>query len=310
MKTTPYLLGLAVATLACVVGPMRPAQANIITDLQERAVLHDSLSGKLTKVSFPTPALGGTRSAFIYTPPGYSATASRTYPVLILLHGSPGDSVDWLYKGHAHQRLDSAIHSGQFPASIMVIPDGHGPFYKGGSEWADSVDGRCRMETAVTRDLPHFLSTNYRVSQSKAEWTIGGLSEGAYGAANLMTRHPDIFHNAIVLSGEMSVSDDWGDTQQVFGDSPLNRIQNSPALELRHVAPAVRSQLHFYVAVGEEDDADLISENEAFVTTCRSLGIPVQFDRDRGNHKWDFWGGHFQTSLKTLAGWLKTGTGA
>ncbi len=305
MNASRFLMAMAVMTVACGLISPCPARADLLTSFQENAVLSDQLSGKLTRESFPTPALGGNRRVYIYTPPGYSPTSTRTYPVIVLLHGSPGDPVDWLYQGHAHRRLDTAIQQGKFPACLLVVPDGHGPFYKGGSEWADSVDGRYRMETAMTRDLPNYLKTRYRVSTNPALWTLGGLSEGGYGAANLVVRHPDVFRNAIILSGDLTVSDDWGDTTQVFGDDTLNRLHNSPAFQIRHLSPAVRSQLHFYLAVGAEDEASLISENESFAATCRSLDIPVQFDCDQGNHKWGFWGNHLEIALNSLGGWLR-----
>ncbi len=311
-KQTNLFLGitrtvaLAVVTAFLSLSFVRPAAAaDILSAFEEKRVLSDTLSGKLSKVSFATPALGGQRGLYIYTPPGYSPTAPKPYPVMIMLHGTPGGPLDWLYKGGAHRTLDNAIKSGQFPACVMVVADGRGPFYKGGSEWADSIDGRCKMETSMTVDLPRFLQSHYRVSRDPAQWTLVGLSAGGYGAANLVVRHPDIFRNAVVLSGDYVVSDDWGDATQVFGNDPMNRQRNSPLEHLRSLEPATRQSLRFYVAVGADDDSDLIAQNESFIATCKALGVPVRFDNDKGNHKWGFWSGHFKSALDPLAGWLK-----
>jgi S-formylglutathione hydrolase FrmB len=286
-------------------GSTIPARADLLTAYQESRVLGDTVGGHLAKVSYPTPSLGKSRLAYIYTPPGYSASTSKPYPVIVLLHGSPGGPIDWLYQGHAHLAFDEAIKSGAFPASIVVVPDGHGPFYKGGSEWADSIDGRCRMESAITQDLPRYLKANYRVSENPSLWSIGGLSEGAYGAANLVVRHPDVYRNAIVLSGEFTVSDDWGDADRVFGNDPANRLRNSPFSQIRRLSPAEREQLRFYIAVGADDDSDVITDNESFVAMCKSLGVAVRFDRDPGHHKWGFWSSHLKTAMVPLSEWLR-----
>jgi S-formylglutathione hydrolase FrmB len=73
--------------------------------------------------------------------------------------------------------------------------------------------------------------------------------------------------------------------------------------QLRHVSPAERSELRFYIAVGADDTTSVIEENEAFVAKCKELNVPVRFDRDKGNHKWGFWRGHFRIGLTALAGW-------
>lgn len=301
-----YIVTVVASTLFILILPLR-VSADIITEFEEHEVLSASLSGHLAKVSFLSPALGGTRHIYIYTPPHYSTASPKPYPVIVLLHGSPGGPVEWLYRGNAHRILEDAIQSGRFPSCILAIPDGHGPFEKGGSEWADSVDGRCKMETSITTDLPRFLKSHYCVSANPAQWTLGGLSEGGYGAANLVVRHPDVYGNAIILSGEFTVNQNWGDAQKVFGTETANREANSPAILIRHLSPSLRAGLHFYIAVGIDDDMDLVNENESFVATCKALGVAVYFDHDPGKHQWDFWSNHFKLALTPLAGWLKNG---
>lgn len=307
MLRSASFVALACVLLAtlCVVFPASPARADLLTYFQERSALSAPLSGHIEKVAFASTALRDTRTIYVYTPPGYAAS-SANYPVLVLLHGTPGGPVDWLYKGEAHTIIDKAIAAKQLPACIAVVVDGHGPYYKGGSEWADSVDGRCRMETALVQDLPKFLKSRYRVSSDPAKWTLAGLSSGGYGAANLVIRHPDVFHNAIVLSGDFEVKDEWGDAQQVFGNDPANRAANSPTQHIRTLSPEARRNLHFYVSIGADDNDELIAENETFVSMCRALGVSVRFDQDKGKHQWGFWSAHFKTGLAMMAGWLGT----
>ncbi len=283
---------------------LKPAAASdLITQFEESQALGNRLNGKIEKQFFAAPALGKnqTRRVYVYTPPGYTGVGSRAYPVLILLHGTPGDPVEWLYRGSAHKNIDALIKSGKVPPFIAVFPDGHGPFTKYGSEWADAVSGKSNMETAVSRDLIAWLRQNYRVPTNPAFWAIGGLSAGGYGAANLMTRHPDTFRGALVLSGDFDVSDDWGDAEAVFGSDPRVRIANSPLRSIHKLAPDARSKLFFYIAVGQDDDTDLVAQNEAFARLCRSLNIPVVLDDERGGHQWGFWSSHLKSGILAWA---------
>lgn len=287
----------------------QPAHADILDGIHEDQVMHQRIAGRLEKAWFDTPALGGKRKVYIYTPPGYATNPNKRYPVIVLLHGSPGGPLDWLWQGDAHLAVDKAIAAGILPPCIVAMPDGHGPFVKGGSEWADAISGKCNMETAVSRDLVSFLKARYRASENPALWTVGGLSEGGYGAANLTVRHPDRFRTALVLSGDLRVSDSWGDDTDVFGNDPAVRSANSPIEQVKRVAPDIRQKLHFYVAVGADDDQDLISQAVGFTSIARSAGATVQLARDPGNHKWGFWKKHFADSLSLLGPWWKQAEG-
>ncbi len=306
MKSLMLFLVTGVALALSFIAPVTAARADLISDYEEHRVMKDTLGGKLTKVGFPSAALKKTRDLYVYTPPGYSEHAAKGYPVIILFHGSPGKPLDFLYKGAVHKTIDAAIKSGKLPPSLLVIPDGSGPFYKGGSEWADSFDGRCLMETAMTRDLPAFLKAHYRVSDDPQDWTLGGVSEGGYGAANLVVRHPDVFRNALALSGDFRVNEDFSDAADVFGKDEANWLLNSPLDQLQRLPAQTRADLHFYVAVGNDDDDDVVAESEAFTAMCKSFGVGVHFDRDPGNHKWPFWSSHFAAALPILAHWRQT----
>src|SRR5438094_5650305 len=57
-------------------------------------------------LTFRSPALGGRHEQYdLYLPPGYDdpANRSRRYPVLYLLHGSPGRPDDWIQGMHVAQ---------------------------------------------------------------------------------------------------------------------------------------------------------------------------------------------------------------
>ena len=73
--------------------------------------VNDVPHGTLAQVWYPSPTLGLTRRAYVYTPPGYD-TGSARYPVLYLLHGGGGDEDAWTELGCAPQILDNLIARG------------------------------------------------------------------------------------------------------------------------------------------------------------------------------------------------------
>src|SRR6266581_3583251 len=86
----------------------------------ERILSH----GTIVQDSLISPALGGQRrSMVVYLPPTYYTHTGQTkrYPVLYLLHGSPGQDRDWFSAGKADQSADTLIALGNIPELIMVL---------------------------------------------------------------------------------------------------------------------------------------------------------------------------------------------
>ncbi|MGC4044629.1 MAG: alpha/beta hydrolase-fold protein [Armatimonas sp.] len=293
MKRT--VLPLTVGLLA-LVAPI--AHADLFTGFYDSQVMHRKMAGHLSKTKFPCPSTGGSRTVYLYTPQGYSQSAAKHYPVLVLLHGEPGQPVDWIYKGEALTSVEKAISAGTLPPCLVAIPDG-------GGEWADSVSGNSKMESAVVHDLSQFLLNGYHASPNPALWAVGGLSEGGFGAANMVIHHPERFQSALVISTELRVNPGWNDTNDVFGTDPKNRSYYSPIEQIRKVAAGERSKLHFYVAVGEDEGGDRVSDSVGFGNIARAEGATTVIAKDPGGHKWPFWTQHLRAALTPLAQWWK-----
>lgn len=291
-KTLPLTAALVLAFL-----PNR-SRADLFTGFYDSQVLHRKLAGRLEKTRYPCPSSGGTRTVYVYTPPGFGQSPARRYPVLVLLHGEPGQPVDWIYKGEALGSVETAIAAGTLPPCVVAIPDG-------GGEWADSADGRSKMETAVVRDLAQFLESRCQADPNPALWAVGGLSEGGFGAANMTVRHPERFQSAVVLSTELRVNPAWGDAVSVFGNDPKFRSAYSPIERIRSVPAEMRRRLHFYVAVGDDEDDERIADAVGFTAIARSEGATVVLAKDPGRHKWPFWTQHLRDALTPLGQWWK-----
>src|SRR5262249_20381485 len=107
--------------------------------------------GTIVTDSLVSSALGGQKGPIlVYLPPTYNTPMGQNnrYPVLYLLHGSPGQAHDWFSGGKADQSANTLIALGKIPELIMVLPDGNG---RPGAttEWANSFDQRQLIESYV-----------------------------------------------------------------------------------------------------------------------------------------------------------------
>lgn len=140
--------------------------------------------------------LPGTRSGFaardatVYLPPAWFGADRPELPVLVLMHGTPGEPADWTDGGQATQTLDAfaAQHGGQAP--IVVMADVNGTF-AGDTECVDSPAGNA--ETYLTVDVPRAVQQLFSTRRAGGQWAIAGLSEGGMCALMLTLRHPTTF---------------------------------------------------------------------------------------------------------------------
>ena len=172
-------------------------------------------------VSYPSPALGGNRSAFIVLPPGYNQ-GRRRYPVVELLHGYPGAPGDII------SGLDpvAAEELPGMPPFVGVAPDGRGPVYAD-SWFADT--SRQKVGTAVSTDLMEFVTHHFRTN---GRWSVVGLSAGGYGAAYLGESRPGRYRSVCALSGVFVA-----DTGAFADETRAGRLLASPMSHTNATGP-------------------------------------------------------------------------
>lgn len=141
-------------------------------------------------VQLPVP---GTRSgfdardAYVYVPPAWFATPRPALPVVLLLHGLPGDPSAWVTSGEAQLTADAfaAAHGGRAP--ILVLPDILGSF-DNDTECVDSPRGA--VETYLTVDVPATVVPRLGSAPPGPQWAVAGFSLGGMCALLLGLRHP------------------------------------------------------------------------------------------------------------------------
>ncbi|MGZ3645514.1 MAG: alpha/beta hydrolase [Ktedonobacteraceae bacterium] len=253
-------------------------------------------NGTIVTDSLVSPSLGGQRrTILVYLPPTYNTPfgQNKRYPVLYLLHGSPGQAHDWFTGGKANQSADTLIDLGKIPELIIVLPDGNG---RPGapSEWANSYNQHQLMESYVANDVVKYIDSKYRTIPDAANRGIGGLSMGAFGATNIAVHHPDIFGSVISLGGYYYA--DGG----IWGNNAAYMRQNSPA----DVIPTQKQawKLLFFLGDGIQDQPYL-ADTQNFARELDRLHIVYHLDMQKGYHAWTTW----QTEMYRALLWLRWG---
>lgn len=270
---------------------------NLYHPAARSTILSVSRHGTLQQGIFPSPALGGrTRTYWIYLPPSYMTTFSQRYPTFYLLHGSPGSPQDWFQAAHAATTADALLEQGKIRETILIGVDGNGPLYRF-SEWANSFDGRQRMEDAIVQDLVSFIDSHYRTYARATERAIGGLSMGGYGAVNIALHHPDIFHNVMSVGGYFQAEG------PVFGTGPQSNVYrqlNSPSLFLQTPEGKQNgSRLTVVLGIGTTDGR-YYHEGLALYKQLLAMKISVRLLTAVGGHSWTLWAKQFGESLPIL----------
>lgn len=253
-----------------------------------------SVHGTIVAGTLVSSALHGQRKNFlIYLPPSYYKATTKHYPVLYLLHGSPGTDIDWKIGGNANGSADTLINYKGIPELIMVFPDGNGR-PKMTSEWANSFDHRQLIETYVVRDLVQYIDQHYRTIPDAAYRAIGGLSMGGFGAMNIAEHHPDVFGSVISLGGYYVAEG------AIWGKNVAYMRANSPLFTFPKNKAAWK--LHIYLGAATKDQP-YYNDTKIFMKMLSKLHIPYRFDLQPGHHRWAVWEVQMYHALQ----WLRWG---
>jgi enterochelin esterase-like enzyme len=240
-------------------------------------------TGTERQITVRSSALGGRRQqVIVYLPPGY-ATSGIRYPVLYLLHGSPGNPLrvlDALQLGVVEDEL-VALHKAR--PMILVFPFGStGEFTD--EEWANGVSPGNQWATFVWRDVVHAIDTRYRTIAKRSARGIGGLSEGGYGAINIALHHPR----------EFGVVESWSGYElpdripSIFGAKLQLLPQNDPMAMLPDVASQLRALgTYFWIYTGKRENLRL--QNRTFVRELARLHVAHRYLEVPGGHNWALW---------------------
>lgn len=267
-------------------------------------------------ITVSSVAAGADVAVRLLLPPGWSPSASRTWPVLYLLHGCCDTYQGWTQNTNVAQVTQGA-------PVIIAMPDG-GPvgFY---SNWWNYGLGGENWETFTATELPQILRSGFRASSLQA---IGGVSTGGGAALFIAAHNPGAYAAVASYSGMdctlLSTSQPLilGAVGRA-GILPTN-LWGSPTLQLpvwqQHdpcsLAPSLRGT-RLFLSVGTgltpsgadttcSTGGDILESAVALgayslAAKLTSLGIPYTADFYSGGcHSWPYWQTAFGQSWPML----------
>lgn len=134
---------------------------------------------------------------WVYTPPGYDP--ARHYPVVYLIHGSPGTPADWLAAGNAAHVMDAMVAEKLVPPMILVMPDVNGKGDRD-TECLNSVKRRSQVEDYLTRTVVPWIDAHYSTVPDPEHRVLGGMSSGGFCALDQGLRHQDLFSTILAIA--------------------------------------------------------------------------------------------------------------
>jgi enterochelin esterase-like enzyme len=196
--------------------------------------------------------------AYVYLPPGYDNADNQNhrYPVIYLLHGYPGASVDWVRAGDMQQILDKLVQDRLIEPMIAVAPDASGGFIHD-SEMVNQVGGP-QLETYLTKTVPQTIDGKYRTITDRSGRAIGGVSSGGYGALNLALRNQDVFSVSIPM---MPYGDPGSVLDSLFGGNQQLLDQNTPS---KYISTMTFSQKMSLLLVAGTEDPQLPTARQLY----------------------------------------------
>jgi S-formylglutathione hydrolase FrmB len=260
--------------------------------------------GQVVPITIPGTASGfQARKAQAYLPPAWFAEPRPALPVIMMMHGEPGDPSDWAEGGQAPATADAwaAAHRGVAP--VLIMPDINGDLTTD-TECVDSPIGNA--ETYLTVDVPASVQRQLGTKPPGQAWAVAGLSEGGACAIMLSLRHPDLFPTFADYGGLIGprLGDTNADTtstiSQLFGGSQQQFAAHEPTDLLNTGNPAYR-RLGGWFEAGSADPEPLAAAQQlaplaqkAGISTCLVV-VPD------GGHTFDVWSAAFRSSLPWIA---------
>ena len=154
-------------------------------------------AGAVVLLPLAGPASGfGVHQAYVYLPPQYFTERARRFPVIYLLHGSPGAPIDWF---RAARAADAGLRAARAGTPVILVAP------RASRSWTD--DSECvdrpgeHIETYLTVDVPTGIDHLLRTIPNRLARGVAGNSAGGYCALNLGLRHRDVFSGIVDLSG-------------------------------------------------------------------------------------------------------------
>ena len=250
-----------------------------------------------------------TRNVYVYLPPQYfqKSYAHYKFPVIELLHGSPGNPQAWVDVMGVIPTFLNLLEAHPADAAVLVMPD-----TDGGQQYALqclNAPGGIQDMTLVALDVPQAIARIARVQPPGRAWGLAGYSEGGYCAANIALQDPAGYGAAGVMSGYFSPVLSQVPAGNKPGAKPhlVNVFLGRPGLQLVNTpreyvtrVPINDALPAFWLAAGAQDKQDVIAAaNFKQLLQTRMTNVPFVIVQG-GGHQGSVW----RAALGPMLTWM------
>jgi enterochelin esterase-like enzyme len=249
------------------------------------------------------------RNVYVYLPPQYfqKAYVHYKFPVIQLLHGSPGNPAAWVDVMGVIPTFLNLLENHPKDAAVLVMPD-----TDGGQQYSLQClnnPGGIQDMTFVALDVPDAIAKIARVQPPGRAWGLAGYSEGGYCAANIALQLPARYGAAGVLSGyfapgysHVPVTSKPGARARVtdvFSGRPALQLVNTPRDYITRV-PLNQVLPSFFLAAGATDKSDVIAAAQfRSLLLTRTTNVPFDIVPAAG-HQASVW----RAALGPMLTWM------
>jgi enterochelin esterase-like enzyme len=250
-----------------------------------------------------------TRDVYVYLPPQYfqKRYAHYRFPVIELLHGSPGDPQAWVDVMGVIPTFLSLLETHPADAAVLVMPDTDGGEQYGLQCLNDP--GGIQDMTFVAKDVPDYIARLVRVQPPGRAWGLAGYSEGGFCAANIALQLPENYGAAGVMSGYFAPIYSQVPTGNKPGGKPypIYEFRDDPALLLVNTPREYVTKVPindplpaFWLAAGAKDQSD-VSAAASFrqLLQTRLASVPFVIIPG-GGHQANVW----RAALGPMLSWM------
>ena len=249
------------------------------------------------------------RDVYVYLPPQYfqKAYAHYRFPVIELLHGSPGNPQAWVDVLGVIPTFLNLLETHPGDAAVLVMPD-----TDGGLQYALQClndPGGIQDMTYVAQDVPDYIARLIRVQPPGRAWGVAGYSEGGFCAANIALQEPARYGAAGVISGyfvptlsQVPAGNKPGAkpiVANVFAAYPVQQFLNTPE-EYVTRAPVNQQLPAFWLGAGALDKEDVSTAlNFRQLLHTRLANVPFTVIPG-GGHQGSVW----RAALGPMLNWM------
>jgi enterochelin esterase-like enzyme len=254
--------------------------------------------GTVEVVRFRSSAIGAASRYEVYLPPHYATQAARgrRFPVLYLLHGSPGSMSAFTNIAGVNVRMDTLIAQRRVRPMLLVMPAGEQGLH-GDTEWANGAAGPWMT---YILDVVHSVDRRFATLARRRDRGIAGVSEGAYGALNIALHHLGLFSVVQSWSGYFAQTP----TGPFAHATPAALRANSPAAYVASLAaPIHRLGLRAWLLQGRLDWRSP-QALRAFAARLHAAGADVRYGFFPGGHDWALWRAQAPRMLIAASRWF------